>query len=105
MVVVYTCMQFYLCVRSPLKFELPEDANQSHLERHQSKPHPNAAARTHPKWNVCQRMTLGLLFRMEAGDYINHYCKHGDSSIWLEFHRSGMNCSGSSHNSGEWWIS
>ena len=70
--VVCNCSSAYLSVRSPLKLELPQDADQSHLSLHQSKPHPNAAARTPPKWHVCQRIVLDLLIRMEPEDNTDH---------------------------------
>lgn len=59
-------LHFYLSVRSHLKLELSHDADQSHLDLHQSKPHSNAVARPRPKWHVYQGMTLDLLIRVEA---------------------------------------
>ena len=74
---ISNCSPVHLSVRSYLKLELLEDAEQGHFGIHQSKPRPYTVARTPPKWYMYQRMTLGLLIRVEA--------KQNLGAEWVDF--------------------
>ena len=58
-------MTVYLCVWCPHKGVPLEQLHEGYLSLKQSKPHPNAAARTKTKWQMAELGPLGSLLCCE----------------------------------------